>query len=434
MQAVIEPASESTPTPRRSRTRPNRSSIVVNEYSPSGIERRDPALKDLEADVTRPPIERPLSWQKRLALWSVTLVFVAGGVETLSALGFVALARFGGIAYIPTLSDAQLSDYLQRRDPYLGWGTATDASGHALSLSPRPDPAFPSSAAPCISTYGDSFTQGTNVSDSGTFPHFLAMDANCRVANFGVGAYGSDQAFMLFRSQSALDRAPVVVLAHVSENILRNVNQYRNLLYPGSELGFKPRFSLQGDELRYVPVPIRDAGDYRTFEEHPDALLPYEAFLDRPRRSFPYSLALARFVFEDYHVRSAISGVPRHAEFYRASHPAKGLQLTTRILTTFAAEARSDGRSAVVVLIPSGLDFSYHGRWGTWPDDPLNDALVREGVETIHIAPAMLSRLKGMDPCRLFEDCHGHFNEQGNKMIADIVAAGVITGSRSAHR
>jgi hypothetical protein len=347
---------------------------------------------------------------------------MAVAVETLSALGFAALARFGGIAYIPQLTDGEVRAYLRLRDAHLGWGAATDASGRVVDLNPRSDPAFPSSAAPCVSTYGDSFTQGTDVPDTGTFPHFLAVRANCPVANFGVGAYGSDQAFMLFRSQRELDRAPVVVLAHVSENILRNVNQYRNLLYPGSELGFKPRFQLAGGELVYLPPPIRDAGDYRVLEARPEALLRDEAFLDRPRRSFPFSLSLARFMLEDYHVRSAISGIPRHAPFYQASHPAGGLQLTTRILTTFAEEARRDGRTPVVVLIPSGLDFSYHGRWGAWPDAPLYEALVREGVQAVHIAPEMLARLNGVDPCRLFSDCHGHFNEQGNRMIADIVA------------
>src|SRR5262249_25640993 len=163
-----------------------------------------------------------------------------------------------------------------------------DAAGRAIGLAPRPDTAFVGDRAPCVSVYGDSFTLGG--ADDATYPHHLAVALGCPAANFGVGGYGSDQALMLFRAQRGLDRAPVAVLGHRSENVRRNVTQSQRLLYPASRLRFKPRFLLAGRELRWVPSPVDSAADYERVAENPAAVLGHDAFLARPRPHFPYSV------------------------------------------------------------------------------------------------------------------------------------------------
>ena len=58
----------------------------------------------------------------------------------------------------------------------------------------------------------------------------LSKLINCKVNNFGVAGYGSDQATML---HEAIDiTARISVPNHLSENVLRNVNQFRTLIYP----------------------------------------------------------------------------------------------------------------------------------------------------------------------------------------------------------
>lgn len=99
--------------------------------------------------------------------------------------------------------------------------------------------------------------------------------------------------------------------------------------------------------------------------------LPLDAFRTRPRREFPYLLALARWGAADFHVRAFIGGLPRHVPFYQADHPSRALALTSTILRTFASDATARGQRALVLLIPVGPDFAYHQRTGTWPDEPL---------------------------------------------------------------
>jgi hypothetical protein len=367
--------------------------------------------------LTRRTVERATH---TLAL--AVLVFLS--IEVFAAVTTGVLCRRGWMAYIPRLRDEQTAVYLARRSPRLGWGPATDVTGQVLNASPRHDPASPRDEPPCVSAYGDSFTFGDEAGEDGTYPHRLAERIRCPVWNFGQRGYGTDQALMLFRSQGAVDRAPVVILGHTSENILRNVNQYRNLLYPGprDELAFKPRFVASSSGIEYVPVPVDAPDDFRRLSREPESVLTSDFFVQRPRRSFPYSVALGRWAAFDFHVRARLAGRPWYASFYEASHPSRALELTTRILSTFADEAVTHRRRPVALLIPTGLDFLEFRRTRRWVDEPLAEALRRQGSLVIHAGPAMLARLGGADPCGLFGSCHAHFNSTGYSLLGDVVA------------
>jgi hypothetical protein len=344
--------------------------------------------------------------------------------ESLSAWTTSTLVGRGWMAAIPDISPQQIDAFLADRNPALGWGPAVDASGEVIRLAPRRDPAFSAEVPPCISTYGDSFTAGSGVEDDRAYPHQLAVLLGCRVANYGIGGYGSDQAWMLFRAQQHLDTARTVIIGHVSENVLRNVNEYRQLLYPGESqaLAFKPRYVLRGDSLERVDSGVATAEAIAAFERDPDRDLTFDAFRSRPRREFPFTLALLRWLATDFHVRARLAGVPRHAAFYSARHPSDALRLTTAILSAFADGAARDGRTAVALLIPVGADFLYFRRTGTWVDQPLADALAHNGVRVIHAGPLMAARLGAADPCSLFGNCSGHFNAAGYQMLAAVVA------------
>jgi hypothetical protein len=359
---------------------------------------------------------------RELVFWVVLVALVAGVIEVCAALASAILVERGAMADVPRLSEAEIAEALARRSASLGWGPATDATGRVVRPAPRSDPAFPAERRACASAYGDSFTLGA--ADDVTYPHFLAVAFGCPVANYGVGGFGSDQALMLFRAQRGRDAAPVVVLGHLSENVMRNVNQYQRLIYPASRLKFKPRFVLDDGALRYVPLPVADAADYRAVADRPERFLRHDAFLARPRPAFPYSVALARWLLTDPLVRSRLTRRPWHAPLYRADHPSGAFPLTTRILSSFAAEARTEGRRPVVFLIPMRADLAYARRTGEWPDQPLADALRAGDVPVVHAGPAVLARLGAGDPATLFV-ADGHPNATGYAMLAAILADGM---------
>ena len=135
-----------------------------------------------------------------------------------------------------------------------------------------------------VALFGDSFTTGGGISDNEAYGHQLEVKLNqagirAEVLNFGVGAYGMDQAFLRWQKVGR-DYAPdMVVFGFQSENLNRNVNIFRQL-YRSYGIPFsKPRFVLtdQGLELLNVPVipPEQIIDVFESFGSHPLAVHEY---------------------------------------------------------------------------------------------------------------------------------------------------------------
>ena len=135
-----------------------------------------------------------------------------------------------------------------------------------------------------VALFGDSFTTGGGISDDETYGHQLEVKLNqagirTEVLNFGVGAYGMDQAFLRWQKVGR-DYAPdMVIFGFQSENLNRNVNIFRQL-YRSYGIPFsKPRFVLtdQGLELLNVPVipPEQIIDVFESFGSHPLAAHEY---------------------------------------------------------------------------------------------------------------------------------------------------------------
>jgi hypothetical protein len=349
-------------------------------------------------------------------------------IELASAVaGRVLAAR--GLFYVTPSLDAY-SDYLAQRDPLLGWPRPAafgqqeyDATGSRLI--PRfPDPAR---APSCGATFGDSFTWGDEVSPEHSYPNVLSDLLGCRVANYGVPGYGTDQAYLRFRDRTPRDAARVVVLGHWSEDVIRNVNRYRGFL-AGNALGFKPRFIAGADgDLELLPMPDLGAAQIAQLAEHPE-LLPHEYFFPGgpsgvARLEFPYTLAIAR-LFGHYRMRAWMHDEPSYAQFYAADHASGALDVTVAVLRAFVRDARGRSQEPVVVLIPDEKDLRFAREGRALPYQPLADALRAQGIEHPDVAGGMLRRLDGRDPCDLFTRCgRGHFNPEGYAELAHIVGA-----------
>jgi hypothetical protein len=338
----------------------------------------------------------------------------------------------GWMAYIPAFSEKQMAFYLAERDRTLGWafvtdstwGSATDSHGRITRAIPRPDPAPFAAGAPCASTYGDSFVYGTEAEHDEAFPHFLAERLGCPVRNFGVPGFGSDQGLMLFRAQTEVDSAPVIIFQHLTENVLRNVNRYANLLYPGSPLRFKPRFVVTANgAIEYLAAPVQSRDDFVRLRTNPDSTLHPDGLLDRPRAGFPFTIALLRWLALDLKIRARITGVPSEAAFYDPAHPAAGFALSATTMQTAVRDAAADGRRAVILLQSTRQGLIHARDEGRWIDQALYDTLRARGVPVIHAGPLMLAAIGGGDPCVLFDDCtKTHMNARGNRIVAGIVA------------
>lgn len=364
--------------------------------------------------------------RRRVVLWTCLVALVIAAVEVVSALGALVLWHRRQMPRFGRLTDAEVAGLLRGGSRELGWISNDGVPEPGFSSPARPDPAF-AGGAPCATVYGESFAYGTPVGDDATFPHHLALRLGCSVTNFGVPGYGTDQAFLLQRAQRDVDPAPVVLLVHVAENLLRNVNQYRELLYPGSVLAFKPRLRVdERGRLRRVPIPVRHVADYRAMERSPERVLAWDAFASRPRCEAPFTPKLVRWFLGGYLLRERLFDEPWHLAYYRPDHPAGGLDVTATILETFARDVGRRGRRPLVVLLPTSLDLLHRRRTGRWATEPLTRRLIASGVPLLDVGPVLLARLDGRDPTTLFDGGRsGHLTPEGYRWLADAVGDGL---------
>ncbi len=308
--------------------------------------------------------------QSRRRLWLFRLVLLAGMAAAIEAPAWAILAQMQQRepSYF-RLSRAELREMFQRvrlghdeevHDALLGWdypprlktrSITTDANGA------RRSPLF-AGAEPAVAAYGDSFTAGDEVEDDETWAYFLSQRLGARVANYGVGGYGTDQALLKFKVKHA-DRPapPSVVLGIYQENINRIFNRYRPYYHPrtGIPLGFKPRFALEDGALRLIANPMlrppqSEAEFLALARSARDGDLWYASRVDC---AFPFTVNLARLValvlLEETALDAYRYGILPN-DLWR--HPGTAA-LMRAIIDDFVATAAARGARPVVLFIPT---------------------------------------------------------------------------------
>jgi len=391
--------------------------------------------------------------EKRTALRNLVFraILVLGMLAILEGFAWVATALLSGRNYLyvtprahgPTKSFAEAQ---RARRPGLGGpplfgkfaigGPELDTSGSRRSTA-FPDPSQPS----CVEAFGDSFVYGWEVDDEHAWPNRLAETLHCRVANYGVPGYGSDQAYL--RYLQTPDRAKVVIWSHMGENILRDVTRIRDLTSRGLDYGFKPRFVLDArGELRLIPLPELTEQQYQRVVglQGPPMTLPYETFqpggqfASRVRR-FPFTYTLLSG-WSDFRLRARMANRrPPWAEFYHPDHPTHALQILTSIGRAFAREAAKRRQHALVLVLPESRDLEYYERTKMWTYQPFLDALDADKIAYAHFGPYVLAK-RGHGAVEGFR-AGGHYDEQSNALLATFVAErlrahGFIEASTSA--
>lgn len=338
------------------------------------------------------------------------------------------LANFG-VIYRPASADYE--QYIAARDPVLGWPSSTpNLKKPTDNVGARLSPGFPDrdQTTPKVSVYGDSFSWSSGVQDQAAWPEVLSAMIEGRVDNFGVGGYGTDQALLRCQKnrRCGIEKAPVVVLMHLTENILRNVNQYRNLIYGGNGYGLKPRFIVQADgALKHIPLPKIPISHSAHFNSHPENYLPHEAFfpegeLGPTKCRFPFSLTLVR-TLNHFHLEAKFKNEPRHKAFYQPAHKSNGLEVTVGIIQQFHLEAQEWGQTPIIVLLPTLGDFEYHKRTNHWTYTPLVQALNARGIPILDLGPRMLKRFGDAPASNFYGTTNPHHNEKGYRLVAELV-------------
>ncbi len=340
------------------------------------------------------------------------------------------LERIPFLLYVPPHIDhEEWQHYILERDPVLGWPSkgALASADHDRSGS-RPVPAYPTPGDECVTLYGDSYTYGSEVSDAEAWGNVLAHRLDCRVGNFGVGGYGTDQSLLRFIGNSA-DTAPVSILGLFPVNMMRNVNQYRHLRTGDSPLGFKPRFVVEGDSLRLIPKPNPTFAELPHLRDDLRRLLPHEAFepgttVGPVPFQFPFTLTVAK-LFLHGQVRSWLLDRPSWIDFLDSDHPSQARQVTTEICRRFVDECRARNKQCFLLLLPTPNSYDYYRATGRLVMEPVMEEFRKRGISHLNLTAPFAQELGQRPFAEILtnnpQPGMGHFNAEGNGMVARFV-------------
>lgn len=275
-----------------------------------------------------------------------------------------------------------------------------------------------------VALFGDSFTFGDEVPLDETWGAYLerglaARGVQAEVLNFGVNAYGIDQAYLRWRRDGRRYVPQVVVFGFQPENALRDLNVFRALYFAGSEVPLsKPRLVVRDGELAPVNVPTLPPDELAavlgSLDGHP--LLEHERYhgwyADRWwRRSKLAAL-----------VESVV--VQRRAGELALDDEAR--DLAERIVAAFDRDVTASGAAFLVVHLPRQADLLARraGR-ELWYDDLLRSLAERH---------ALLDPTAGVaGPDAAFAP-HGHYAPELNRAIGEALVEPVLEAAGQAKR
>lgn len=266
--------------------------------------------------------------------------------------------------------------------------------------------------------FGESFTFGAEVGDGEDWPSQLEeLEPRLEVWNFGVNAWGTDQALLRFRELAPDLGADVILMGFLTENVCRNVNRFRQVYQPRDALALaKPRFILSGEDLVLVPLPFESEAEFLQTAvrgQLRDVLAEHEYWLgDDP---FPAGSNMARAL-------AARRAAKRRNPLLLLSDPnGEPYRVSSELIVTFHGEATALGARAVgTIVFHPRTDHEYyesHDSDQLWSG--FVSGLTGRGVQVIETFEAISElREAGATGYELV-----HHDTEGNAAIASLVLA-----------
>lgn len=204
-----------------------------------------------------------------------------------------------------------------------------------------------------IALFGDSFVAGDEVSADETWAVALEHCLNennsvVEVLNFGVSAYGMDQAYLRYLEIGQAFEPDIVIFGFQPGDMHRNMTAFRPLV--GGSLPFsKPRYIIEDEQLRLLnqPAIAPDAliDVYQNFDSH--SLVQYEILYDDQYQDRWWSnsrlLSLVSYLLRDERYISIYDEYTEQSQF---------ASLAMSIIDNFVQDVENDSSQFIIVHLP----------------------------------------------------------------------------------
>lgn len=318
-------------------------------------------------------------------------------------------------------------------DPLLGWTVGpsrSDQTGQDLSSSeglrsPRVGMSFanararhsgfsPHPAPFRVALVGDSMTFGYEVRCEETWGHVLEglLQPHVQVLNFGVSAYGLNQAFLRYEKDVRAWHPQIVIIGISSQMIMRINSIYQELMTPAwGHLLARPRLVRKNDVLSAINYPVpepREIFAYSTIQESP------HLDLDAYYRPFQWERGGIWHLFEQSYVFRFLNAFRPPTEARPKDIQHEAVILSQFVTQSLVRKVLEDGAIPLIVWFPYAYELPRSA-------DPGNTGLS---------LPARMLRDAGLeyyDPTECLIEVGtseryakgGHYSPKGNAHIAE---------------
>ncbi len=260
-----------------------------------------------------------------------------------------------------------------------------------------------------VALVGDSFTFGFDVRFEDSWGHRLerALGPDVQVVNFGVEAYGLDQAYLRYLRDARPWQPDVVILGVIDHDLQRSMSVYFFLSFPGWDYPFaKPRFVSHEGHLSLLNSPLPS----------PDAIAATRAIAELPHVDHEPGFRADEWRWHplDHSYLHRLVASKYRALVFPRSPDEPVLDLNRQIVRAFLDRARAEGSRPLVVYFPSDRNFralAKDPRWRSLAQTMLDDA----GIPYTDTTPC----LTPLAPAERFPaDGRNHFAPPANAAVA----------------
>ena len=321
-----------------------------------------------------------------------------------------------------------------RQDPILGWVSISEVNSAGM----RDDREYERVPPPDIiriSAFGDSFTYGEDVALGETWEKRLALlEPSMEVLNYGVGAYGLDQAYLRYLQVGTEYSPHIVFIGYMSENIARNVNVFRPFYSRsyGDVIFTKPRFKVRDGKLVLLKNPVSTFEDHEHFLLHDTEVLAklgendYHYQTNYNKGAFDF-LPTVRFtkLFQSTLNKKILNPIfQRDDGIYNVRSEA--YEVTLKIFDAFYRKALENGALPIIVIFPDINDQRRSRDEQKRRYTPLLNYFHGKGYRFIDVLSALESYESDYTIQELTR-AWGHYSPLGNKIIAEYISTHLKT-------
>jgi len=378
-------------------------------------------------------------------------------VEALSFVCLLSISRLRGVDYNPNMSSlsseqkANLRKFVaytrsgarslqeagitnvfggvehNNMDGPTGWVTAPPEANSAGMRDNREYDTVSPHGITRMLAFGDSFTYGDEVAlEDAWTKRITALAPSVDVLNYGVRAYGLDQAYLRYLAEGVKYHPHVVLIGYMVEDLNRDVIVFRPF-YTHSPFDFwaKPRFQLRNGQLALLRNPMFTVQDYENLLYNDAQVLKelgkndyyYQNNYSHGRFDFLPSIRLAKVLWKVLALRFQEPMFKSDGSYNVKS---EAYRVTERIFDAFYSKVLEDGAQPVIVVFPKDIDLERGHRGEIRRYAALLDYFRSKGYKFIDTQNAL--ECTPFSRGELFAHS-GHFSPRGNQIVAEYILA-----------